>query len=379
MTSKNYRIPLFCTFTSLFWFSLYTYVPTLAIYSKSLGANYKMVGIIIGSYGFVQMLLRIPLGISSDTVNRRKIFIIFGSVMALGSGLGLWLFADTNMVLIFRGMAGAAAAAWVTFTVLFSSYFDNAKAPEAVGIIGSFSSLGQVVAIFIGGIAAQQLGQQAPFMLAAVGALIALIMSFGIVEKQTYDRQPLKITQILLTAKDRDLLLFSVLAVLIQFVSFATVFGFTPVAAKQLGANSFQLGLLGTFSTAPGIAASYLGASVFAKRFGERNTLVTGFFIAALACIIIPFVKDINLLFITQAVGGFSTGFVFPLLMGLCIKKVENNKRATAMGFFQAVYGIGMFMGPVIVGFLSDMAGLTWGFWVTGTIGILGAVIALLL
>lgn len=61
--------------------------------------------------------------------------------------------------------------------------------------------------------------------------------------------------------------------------------------------------------------------------------------------------------FNTQFIDGFGQGMISPSLMGLSIKGVKNNKRASAMGFFQAVNGVGMFCGPVIVGMLSDAAG----------------------
>ena len=69
---KGYRLPLFCLVTSLFWFSMYTYVPVLTSYIESLGASHKMAGAIIGSYGFVQMILRIPLGILSDRMHKKR-------------------------------------------------------------------------------------------------------------------------------------------------------------------------------------------------------------------------------------------------------------------------------------------------------------------
>ena len=39
---------LFCVVTVLYWFSLYTYVPILPVYASSLGASYKLVGLIVG-------------------------------------------------------------------------------------------------------------------------------------------------------------------------------------------------------------------------------------------------------------------------------------------------------------------------------------------
>ena len=35
------------------------------------------------------------------------------------------------------------------------------------------------------------------------------------------------------------------------------------------------------------------------------------------------------------------------------------------MGFFQAIYGLGMFAGPVVVGFISDTVSLNAGFYFT--------------
>jgi MFS family permease len=46
------------------------------------------------------------------------------------------------------------------------------------------------------------------------------------------------------------------------------------------------------------------------------------------------------------------------------------------MGFFQAIYGLGMFLGPIIVGFISDFLNLSWGFWITGLFGIVAAIMA---
>ena len=109
MSEPNYRIPLFGAVTSLYWFSLYTYIPTFSPYLKSLGISYKMIGIILGSYGFTQMLLRIPLGVFSDRINKRKIFVLLGVLLGALSALGLWAFANPYLILLFRALAGAPA------------------------------------------------------------------------------------------------------------------------------------------------------------------------------------------------------------------------------------------------------------------------------
>ena len=63
--------------------------------------------------------------------------------------------------------------------------------------------------------------------------------------------------------------------------------------------------------------------------------------------------------------------------MGLSIKHVESQRRASAMGFYQAIYGLGMFLGPSVTGLLSDTVGIQWGFLATGMVGLAGFIIVL--
>lgn len=374
----QYRIPLYYLVTSLFWFSLYTYVPNLSIYAENLGASHKLIGLILSSYGFTQMVLRIPLGIYSDTINKRKIFILAGILSSLVSALGMGLFPNPWALLFFRGLSGVAAAVWVPFTVLFSSYFTSEDSSKAMGYINSFNALGQMIAMLLGGLMSGKISPQAPFFLAAGVGAIALLLGTGIVEKKE-DREPMKIRELLLVGKDKNVLIPSGLAVLVQLITFASVYGFTPIAAQKIGANEMQTGLLTTLSTLPGILASAMSGSVFVRKYGERKTVTFGFLALALSCAVIPSITNLNLLYLSQMVGGFARGSIFSLLMSLSIQSVESHKRATAMGFFQAIYGLGMFLGPILVGIISDLAGLSWGFWIVGIMGLVASFLALIL
>lgn len=366
---------IFIIATALFWFSLYTYVPIFPGYIENSGVSHSMVGIIIGSYGFTQMIIRIPLGIVSDRLNKRKLFIILGIVFSFISGLGLWLFSSAWSMLIFRALAGVAAASWVTFSVLFSSYYKSNEATKATGYILAANNTGQVLAMFAGSSLAEISGAKSSFLLAAITAVLAMVSAMFISENKEINRKPVSFIELLSIGKSGNLIILSFLAILTQFIAYATVYGFTPIAAKSLGANSTMLGLLSTMSILPGIPAGALSGSFFSKKYGEKKTLFAGYLITALSCMAIPFVKSFSVLVVTQLIGGFGKGVTIPLLMGLCIKNVEESKRGSAMGFFQAIYGLGMFTGPVVVGFISDIANLDAGFFFTAVIGVIAAFI----
>ncbi|UOF91135.1 MFS transporter [Fodinisporobacter ferrooxydans] len=375
--AKNqYRIPLFCIVTMLYWFSMYTYVPILTPYVEQLGASHEMAGIIVGSYGFTQMLLRIPVGILSDKMHKRRLFISIGILFAFFSGVGLWLTKDVSWILLFRSLAGVAAATWVDFTILFTSYYKHEEATKAIGTISFYNSIAQMSAMFLGSWMADKISWSAPFALGAAVGLAGFAASFFLIDKYEDNGKKISVKELLVVIKDRTLITVSILAILSQVLTFATVFGFTPVFADHLGVSKFGMGLLTVFSSLPTAIASLVGGGYFSKRFGEKKVVFWGFVLTGVFTITIPFTTSFWLLIVTQALAGFGRGFSFPILMGLSIKDMPAEKRTTAMGFFQAIYGLGMFAGPVLMGVIGDILTLKQGFIVLGIIGCLTAVLA---
>jgi MFS family permease len=376
LSSTNYRIPLFCAVTLLFWLSMYTCVPILTPYVEHLGASHQMAGFIVGMYGLSQMLLRIPVGIASDRLHKRKLFIVFGMAFSVLSGVGILISHQLTWILLLRALAGAAAATWVDFTILFASYFRKEETTRAMGTISLYNSLGQMIGILGGGALADVLGWEAAFLLGAgVGAVGAAIALF-VVEKYDPNEKPITVQAVAEVASDRILLTVSFLAILFQLLTFATVFGFTPVYAEALGAGKLDMGILTFCSTLPTAIASWIGGGHLAQRIGERNVVVLGFVLSGVFTVVIPFTDSFWLLVATQAIAGFGRGFTTPVLMALSIKHMDSGRRATAMGFYQAIYGLGMFAGPYLMGLLGDSLDLDQGFLIVGLLGCAAAVLS---
>ncbi len=368
----RHRRALLLVITIFYWFAAYTYVPTLGPYAQSLGASYDMIGLILGSYGAVQFLLRVPIGLCSDAWGRRKIFVIVGAALALTSALAMWAQPSAWLLLAGRSLAGAAAAAWVAYSVLFASYYQPGESPKAMGYLNSASAVGQVSAMFLGGLVAEWYGLVEPFLLAAAGGAIALALSLFVADEVSPPK-PINAGALAEIARDRPFLRLCGLGVLFQILSFATIFGFSPLAAKDLGAGGFELGLLATIAIVPAIAASALSGTYFRRRLGEAGTLAGGFVLMGLSSFTIPLCSSLAALYLSQMAGGFGRGAIMSLLMGLCIKNFPPEKRATAMGVYQAAYAFGMFIGPVLTGLIARWFDLGSGFFVVGLAGLAGA------
>jgi len=397
--NKNRRF-LFYIVVAFFWFSLYAYVPYITPYAEYLGSSMRLMGLIAGAYGFTQMVIRFPLGIFSDKLRKRKIFVQLGIGFAALSGFIAFFFPSPFTLLLMRATGGVAASAWVTFTVLGASYYKQEESTKVMGHMSAANAFGRMVALLTGGLIAQLLGVPYAFLLGGIAGVVGLALSFGVKEKRPEqqsgsaalfpqgcseiakqfssieNKTPPNIAGLLDVARNKQLLFCSILGILAMYISFATTFGFTPLAAAQMEASQLQLGMLGVLSTAPAIFISPLAGTIMPKKLGASTTLVIGFVIAGAGSALVAVSNTLLLLFTVQIAASIGGAIVGTLLLGLCVRDIPVEKRATAMGFFQAVYGLGMFLGPFITGIISDGFGLMTAFVLTGAIGFAGAVLS---
>jgi MFS family permease len=175
---------LFTVVTILYWTSMYVYVPTLSPYLSNQGFSLSFIGIVLGSYGLVQMFIRFPLGILSDKLGTRKPFILLGMATAAISCLlflipGLWVWPLAG-----RLMAGVCASTWVAFTVLYASYFGAGQTGKAMGNISVMTVSGQMIGMLLSGWLTEDFSADAPFTLGAVIAVIGLLLALLLKEPQ---------------------------------------------------------------------------------------------------------------------------------------------------------------------------------------------------
>ncbi|MGB4472685.1 MAG: MFS transporter, partial [Limnochordia bacterium] len=311
---------LFILVTLVYWFAMYVYMPILTPYAESMGASLSMIGLILGSYGFTQMLIRIPLGIYSDRIGRRKVFVVLGVACSAISCIGLGIASTPWLALLFRGLAGVAAAAWVVFTVMYASFYPPEHSGKAMAVIMFYTSVGQLVASTLGGFAADAFGYKAPFIIGGAAGLAGTMLSVTIKEP-VVRREPLNIDSLMKVGLNPQLLWVSTLALLVQAVTFATIYGFNQSYAASIGASDQQLTILMLIS-ALAIALASRTSDLVAGRIGERQTLILSFLLMMLASGSVPYTSSMLALYLTQAVNGFGRGLIFPVLLSLSIKCV---------------------------------------------------------
>ena len=341
-----------------------------------------MVGFVVGSYGFSQLLFRFPIGIWSDKSGRRKPFVLSGFILAFASCIGLALSPNAWVLLFFRGLSGVAASMWVVFSVLYSSYFRDDQTARSMSQITFCIGLAQMVGTYSGGKISDVYGWVAPFYVGAGLSVLGAVFMLSIPEKLNNKPAPFSWQKLFSIASRKRLLIVSFITALSQFAMFITTFGFLPIYitdSAYIGASKSSLGTLMFVILLCQTISMFLTGTVVAPRLGHKATIGTAYAASAFATILTPYTQKLRLVFLIQGLGSLGRGLAYPLLMGLSIQGTPQEEKATAMGFFQAVYAIGMFLGPAAGGFIGDAFGLRGVFLCAGVVYLIATVFSVAL
>jgi predicted MFS family arabinose efflux permease len=362
----------------LFWSSLYLYVPIMSALAQKRGAGITTIGYLISTYGLAQLLLRIPLGIWSDQINRRRPFVTVGLFLSVIGALGMAWSKEPFFMVFFRGLTGVCASMYVMLTVLLSSAFPPDQKGKAMGIAFFITHVCQVVTGLVGGYIAEFSSWEGPFIAAAIIGGLGCGFSFLLPEMSTDRSSYPKLSELLQAAVRPRLLSASLLGALVQCLPFITIYGFTPVLARALGASETQLGWLTFASGIPMAVGSFLSTKTISSRLPSKLVVIGCFLLAGITLAFFPLAKQISDLIVLQMLVSFSSGLAVPTLMALSAEGVPLTQQGTTFGVFQAVYALGMFLGPIYGGYLGRIFGLEGVFLGTCLLMLIGVIATLL-
>ncbi len=368
---RSILLSYFSTF--FFWGAVYIYLPILPSYTKVVSGSLQSVGTVVGAYGLSQLILRIPLGIGSDRSRRRKPFVLLGFIFDALAALGLLLSTNTIMLFFSVLTAGIAASIWVPYIVLFSSYFPPGQIAHSMSMIMFFTRMAQILTNFGSGIIAEAWGWVAPFYVGIFFSLVGFVFAIGMSENRPQKTSIASPKHLLLVGKNPILLISAFSCTLLQFTNFATVFGFTPIFSQQIGATKGQLGILVFFYMLTNTLATVSSGTLLHRFFSQRFIIVIGFIVTSAGIFLIPWADSLSILYGLQALQGAGAGLVFPVLMALAMESIPREQQATAMGFFQSLYAVGMSLGPIISGMIAQPWGLSSIFILNGVLCLFGA------
>lgn len=369
---------LFFIISILFFICIHSIDAFLAPMMLDQGIQPQVMGMIMGASGLATLLIRFPLGIVSDVVKSRKIFIQISLLLPIFTWPLAWL--DPNPVTLYLAKAadGVTAATWVLYNILFMRYFDRSEAPAAVALLALAGPVGVFIGNCIGGLLIHYFDNNIAFFLSCMSGLLALLLTTRITDVHDSVRAPTLQACVVAARKqlsDRSVWMIGILATIVILVPFATRDTLTPVYAEQLGARAGILSLLSNIHLVFYAIAVALCSSVFYKRLGVVKTAVLGIMLQVLSTLGIPFTSNMYVIYGWQALAGFSFGMAFAAFMSLSVVNTTSDEQSTRMGLFQTIYSLGMFIGPVIMGVMLQHINMASGYIVIAALSVVAVII----
>lgn len=343
-----------------FWASEYCHAPYFTPYLGSLGISSTLIGLIVGCYGFSQMLVRIPLGIATDATSGYKTVITGGLFFTTLSSFGLWLFTDVWLIFLFRVFAGIAASSWIAMTVSYMGYYKEDDSVNATATLNSLNNAGKLLAFFLGAMAAQFIGYRATLFMSFLTGLIGLIL-VPFIDKTEIKRNPITMVGFLGCLRNKSTVVPALLTSVSMMIVHGTVFSFTSTLAENVGASALMLSVLSIAFTVVQIASAGFIKSDRVKN-GKRNTQIAmGFVLMSVYLVMLAFAANPYVILVAQMLAGFALALLNSLLMSECVRGVPPGEKTTAMGIYQAIYGLGMTIGPIYMGRTIETVGTMVG------------------
>jgi len=344
-------------------------LPLLPFYAEHFGASPAVVGLLVSTYAFFQLLSGPILGRISDRIGRRPLLLVsqagtFFGFLLLAASSQLW------MVFLSRIIDGATAGN----LSLAQAYIADVTRPEerakSFALIGIAFGMGFLVGPGISGYLSQ-FGYQYPILMAAGLSLTSIAGTYFLLPSSAPghtsgngEGEAKRFTVLDWRNYLRYFRMPAVAQLLWQFWAFAFTFstfvaGFAlfaerrftwnghPFGPKEVGYVFAYVGFLGII-----LQGGLIGRLV--KRFGEARLIQAGFLTAAVGLAALAFTHTVSVLLVTGALAATGTGVLRPAITSLLTQRTPRAEQGTVLGLTQSLNSLSQIVAPFIAGLLID-------------------------
>lgn len=352
-------------------------MPLLPIYSESMGASGFLIGAIFAANPFVRGAMMATFGSLSDRREKKSILRL-GLLGYIGIALGFVLASTAMHLLVLRIMQGVASAMLAPVARAYAGQMSPKETQGAVmGTMNAGFFAGFAAGPLIGGILADLLGMEAPFIaMACLGVVSLILVHTSVPEQHPAPEAPARkeqsessrIFEMLRSDMVRGLLMMRSSVAMGRGIYSALL----PLFAQMvLSLSSTQIGLV---ITVRALLSSVLqpGFGRLADRHNRKWQAVGGFALAPLAFLLLPLSTSMGHLLILTVLMGLSTGISVPAITSLTVDRGRVYGMGRLMGMEGMFQSFAVATGSILGGAAMDVVGFGYAFVLAAAISGLG-------
>jgi MFS family permease len=349
--------------------------PLLPAIEERTGASEGELGLTLAAYAVPIALLSLPLGRAADVLGRRMVLAAGLVLVAAGSGL-IAVSESLALLIAARVVQGVgSAASWISALALVSDSAAPGKRGQALGVALGATSVGSIAGPALGGVAADVLSFEAPFLIACGCAVLLLVAALAVLPRAVPRSRPAvpALPAIIRSVRSRS----GGLAGAIVLAS-ACVLGLVEVVAPldmnaRLGLSSATIGLLFAASIGVDAVLAPVGGR-WGDRRGRRGPAVVGLAVTALSALLLALLPGVAGTAVALGVYGAGFSLAFSAAVPWLDEAFEEAERGLAYGVQNLLYAFGYAVGPLLGGLLLELADADLAYLLTATALAAGAV-----
>jgi MFS family permease len=333
--------------------------PLVASYTRHLGQDAVMMGLLTGMFFGISLAMRPVAGPVTTKIDKRKLMIM---VFALGGivNLGYAIFHSLPMFVLFRFLTGVQYS--LVGSLIMTLAGDNlprGKLASGMGIYGLGGAIGMAMGPTIGinllklgtNIMSESAGYTMVFLFAAIIFSLAVIPSF-ILQPDKKTKEDILSTGVWYKN------IASVHAIPTTIVMFFLVIAYSLYNTYMVEfAREQGIAGISSFYTVLALVLiiSRPMSGWLTDKFGIAKILFPALILFAISFIIVGFSSSIGTILAGAVIAAIGYGSSQPALLSMCIQSVTPLKRSVASNTIYMGIDLGFFLGPLFGSMVYEM------------------------
>lgn len=356
-------------------------IPILPLYAKSFDISYALVGVILAGEGIGSIVGDLPTSVIINKLGRKNAMIL-GVLMVAFSVLALFFAPSVLLVLLLRLLSGFGASIW---NISRHAYITDVTSPHqrgrALAVFGGVNRIGTFLGPAAGGMLAAAYTLRTPFLAFGLVALLAAIIAALAIERSD--------SPVTISPKGHLHHIASIFRTHYRILCTAgigqlcaqTIRSGRTVIIPLYGADVLGLGYeeVGWIVSISGFVDMLMFpvAGIIMDRFGRKFAMIPCFAIQAIGMACIPLTGNFLGLLAATCLIGFGNGIGSGTMMTLGADLAPRENLGEFLSFWRLIGDGGHMGGPMIVGQVADIVGLSPAAFVIAGIGLSASAIFL--
>ncbi len=330
-----------------------------------LGFSPALVGLVVSYPAFMQILLRIPGGLAADRWGERTVLI--ASLLSMAAAGPLYVSGGLGPLVAAQTLSGFSRTIYWPAAQSYVTKLPGNDLGRKLGLFNTMVSLGTVFGPLLAGWALAGLGYRGAygaFALTAAGCLAAVHALGAPSPRSSPNPSPSLLRNLSRLAQCRPV----VLAALCRYaaaVPLALLSSFLPVYLRQTGMGPTAIGAITSMRGIFLLVASLACVGLF-DRIPPLATWLAGMGGVGAAVAAVPLFGEFLPIAICAALMGFCSAPLQILALAMVARSVPLEQRSLAIAFTGTLWGISLWLNPLLLGLVIQATTIEAGFYAAG-------------